>query len=79
MNSKAPLKALAAVLFVGALFVAMRQQTQSEWESAESTSAEALRALRAADAQGSRRRGEGRGRRTTRCTRCGTRPRRATS
>ena len=50
-HNKAPLKALAAVLLVGALFVAIRQQTQNEWASEESTSAEALRALRAADAR----------------------------
>ena len=50
-HNKAPLKALAAVLLVGALVVAVRQQTHNEWESAESTSAEALRALRAADAR----------------------------
>ena len=50
-HNKAPLKALAAVLLVGALFIAIRQQTQNEWASEESTSAEALRALRAADAR----------------------------
>ena len=50
-NNKAPLKALAAVLLVGALVVAVRQQTHNEWESSESTTSEALRALRAADAR----------------------------
>ena len=44
-NNKAPLKALAAVLLVGALVVAVRQQTHNEWEN-ESKSAEALRAGR---------------------------------
>ena len=50
-NNKAPRKAVAAVLLVGALFVAIQQQTQNEWESSESTTSEALRALRAADAR----------------------------
>ena len=49
-HNKAPLKALAAILLVCALFVAIRQ-TQNEWESSESTTSEALRALRAADAR----------------------------